>query len=145
MKKYLVVVECAIEVNGKFLLIKRPNGTHAEGLLSFPGGKVEEQDEKDNYNILKSAVKREVFEEVGLKLDDEIHYITSSYFADNTGTQVIDNIFYCNIGNKEPKVIPSAREVPEYYWMSRDDIMNAVNAPDWLKHYVELIRKYSTE
>jgi hypothetical protein len=33
MKNYLVVVEVAIEYQGKFLVIKRPAGTEAGGLL----------------------------------------------------------------------------------------------------------------
>ncbi len=41
MTKFIAVVECAIEYQGKFMIIERPQGGHAEGLLSFPGGKVE--------------------------------------------------------------------------------------------------------
>ena len=37
MKLYLKVVEVAIEHDEKFLIIKRPEGKHAGGLLSFPG------------------------------------------------------------------------------------------------------------
>lgn len=45
-KHYLKVVEVAIEHDSKFLIIKRPEGSHAGGLLSFPGGKVKEIDEQ---------------------------------------------------------------------------------------------------
>ncbi|MCC2646935.1 MAG: hypothetical protein K0R02_1000 [Rickettsiaceae bacterium] len=141
MKQYLVVVECAIEYKGKFLIIKRPQGTHAGGQFSFPGGKVEELDEADNFDMLKSAVKREIFEEVGLKLIDPIKYITSSYFASSIGVQIIDNIFYCKVEQTAPKIIPSEREVAEYHWLSIDEINAAENSPDWLKKYIEMIKE----
>ena len=41
MHNYIVATECAIEHDGKFLIIKRPATGHAGGLLSFPGGKFE--------------------------------------------------------------------------------------------------------
>ncbi len=51
MQKIVVVVECAIEHKGKFLLIKRPNEGHAGGLLAFPGGKVDFADGSEDKNI----------------------------------------------------------------------------------------------
>ena len=41
MNKFIVNVECAIRFKNKFLIIKRPEKSHAGGLLSFPGGKFE--------------------------------------------------------------------------------------------------------
>ena len=38
--KFAVVVDCVIEKDGKFLLIRRPMGVHGEGLLALLGGKV---------------------------------------------------------------------------------------------------------
>lgn len=67
VKHYLKVVEVAIEHDSKFLIIKRPEGKHAGGLLSFPGGKVEEIDEQNEWDILRLAAKREIYEEVGLE------------------------------------------------------------------------------
>jgi 8-oxo-dGTP pyrophosphatase MutT (NUDIX family) len=85
LQRFVVVVECAIKLDDKYLLIKRPAGVHAAGLLAFPGGKVEYQDgmrDINSQNILLHAVKPEVFEEVGLELIDPLHFITSSYFID---------------------------------------------------------------
>ena len=63
MAIYHMVVECAIEHDGKFFIINRPPGKHAAGLLAFPGGKVEYKDSDLGADILRAAVKREVFEE----------------------------------------------------------------------------------
>ena len=141
MKNYLVVVEVAVEYQGKFLVIKRPAGSEAGGLLSFPGGKVDLIDEQDNYDILRAAAKREILEEVGLNLLDPLHYVTSSFFVGTTlKAHVIDNIFHCSLEKTIPNVVPSTREVPEYYWLTVDEINNANNATNWFKKYVALIK-----
>jgi 8-oxo-dGTP pyrophosphatase MutT (NUDIX family) len=139
MKIYLNVVEVAIEHKKKFLIIKRPEGKHAGGLLSFPGGKVEEIDEQNEGDILRLAAKREILEEVGLDLKDELRYIISNYFVDSIGAHVIDTIFHCKIEKTDLMVNASAREVPEYYWLTEEEIYNAHNAPHWLKNYVQQI------
>jgi len=141
MERFLVAVECAIEFDDKFLFIRRPKGVHAEGLLSFPGGKVEYDDGAGNQSILIQALKREVLEEVGLNLKDPIHFLTSSYFVDNKGTHVLDVIFHCKLKNSSPEVKPSPREVPEYYWLTISELMDQENAPSWLKHYTSFLDK----
>ncbi|MDX1924093.1 MAG: NUDIX domain-containing protein [Rickettsiaceae bacterium] len=141
MKLYLNVVEVAIEHDEKFLIIKRPEGKHAGGLLSFPGGKVEEIDEQNEWDILRLAAKREILEEVGLDLKDELKYIISNYFVDSIGAHVIDTIFHCKIDKTDLTVNASAREVPEYYWLTEEEINKAHNAPEWLKKYVQYIRR----
>ncbi len=141
MKLYLKVVEVAIEHDEKFLIIKRPEGKHAGGLLSFPGGKVEEIDEQHEWDILRLAAKREILEEVGLDLKDDLKYIISNYFVDSIGSHVIDTIFHCKIEKTDLAINASAREVPEYYWLTEEEINQAHNAPEWLKKYVQYIRR----
>lgn len=139
MKHYLKVVGCALEHNAKFLIIKRPQGVHAAGLLAFPGGKVEEIDEQNEWDILRSAAKREVFEEVGLDLKDDLTYVVSNYFVDSNGICVIDTIFHCKIEKTVLNISASAREVPEYYWLSADEIRVAQHSAEWLKKYISYI------
>ena len=139
MKKYVKVVECAIEHDGKFLIIKRPSGVHAGGLLAFPGGKVEGVDEKAGYDILRSAVKREVFEEVGLKLQDDLNYVVSNFFVDSFGTHVIDTVFHCKIVKTKIEISASKSEVASYSWMTREEVDQAENGSPWMKKYFEYI------
>jgi 8-oxo-dGTP diphosphatase len=138
-EKFLVIVECAIEYQQKFLVIQRPEGVHAAGLLAFPGGKVEQSDGHNNADILIEAVKREVFEEVGLKLIDPLYFVTSSYFVDSRQTQVVDVIFYCQLEKTNPSVTASPREVPAFAWLSDEEILAHDNSPVWLKKYLGLI------
>ena len=142
MKKYLVVVECAIELDGKFLVIKLPEGKQAAGLLSFPGGKFDEQDEINGWDVLRLAVKREIFEEVGLVLLDPVQYVSSSFSVDSGKNPVIYSTFYCNLNKTIANVVASPREVPEYFWMTPEEINSATNSPVWLKKYVELILEH---
>lgn len=140
MEKFLVVVECAIEFQNRFLFIKRPKGVlHAEGLLAFPGGKVEYKDGDENRDILIHAIKREVLEEVGLDLVDPVNFLTSSYFIDSHNTQVLDVIFHCKIMSDSIEVKPSFREVPEYYWLTISEALNQENTPTWLKRYISCL------
>ena len=139
-KQYTKVVECAIELkDNRFLIIKRPMGVHAGGLLAFPGGKVEVCDEAERYDVLRAAVKREVVEEVSLTLEDQINYITTSCFVDTSGAHVFCSLFHCKIEKTLVNVVASVREAPEWYWMTAAEIIAAPNSPEWLKHYVKLI------
>jgi len=144
--QYLVVVECAIEYNGKFLIIRRPEGVHAGGLLAFPGGNVDYHDGQNQEDliandILARAAKREVLEEVGLDLIDPIKFVRSSYFNDKYGKHVIDAIYYCKIEKTPLTIKASAREVPEYFWMTPQEIEAHEKSPPWLKHYIMDIKK----
>lgn len=142
MNHYLKVVECAIEYDSNFLVIQIPPGKHTSGKLSFPGGKVDEIDEKKQWDVLRSAAKREVYEEVGLHLIDPLKYITSKYFvADFDGeSHGMLTLFHCKIERTDLTIRPSLREVDDYFWLSADEIDQAPNAVDWLKKLVQCIR-----
>ena len=105
--------------------------------------KVEEIDEQNEWDILRIAAKREVLEEVGLDLKDDLKYITNNYFvgSSNVAAHVIDTIFHCKIEKTNLAINASAREVPEYYWLTEEEINKAHNAPQWLKKSVQYIRR----
>lgn len=139
MSNFLVVVECILEYQNKILVITRPMGVHAEGLLAFPGGKVEYIDGSNDKDILIEAIKREVFEEVGLNIVDKIQFVTSSYFIDAHQNQALDVIFYCKLEKTFVEVNASKREVPEYQWLTYSEIDKHPQAPPWLKRYLSYI------
>ena len=136
---FLLSAECIIKHQNRYLIIKRPPGKLGEGLLSFPGGTVEPKDGDEQSDILRTAIKREVFEEVGIDLQDPITYITSSYFIDGKGRPVVHTIFYCKLFTTSPHVTPLLDEVPEYYWMTQKEVNQASNAPEWIKKYLTLV------
>jgi 8-oxo-dGTP pyrophosphatase MutT (NUDIX family) len=134
----LNVVECIIRHKNHFLLIQRPDYGHAANLLAFPGGKLDQGDLIENHDILQIAAIREVLEEVGINLVNPLHYVTTNYFKDDNGTQVIDTIFLCALDENEdrPQVQASSREVANYYWMTFEEIKNHKNTPPWLLYYL---------
>jgi 8-oxo-dGTP diphosphatase len=136
MTRFIVASECAIEHENKFLIIKRPKGASAEGLLSFPGGKFEISDAINSKDAVKSGVKREVLEEVGIDLIDPINYIRTNYFVGEAGEPVIIIIYHCKLSKTSTSVIPSPSEVEEYFWLSCSDIVAKNNCPPWLKDYL---------
>lgn len=155
METFLVIVECAIQHNDKFLIIRRPEGVHAGGLLAFPGGKVDYQDglsqntedHSDNneeqvaQDILLKAAKREVKEEVGLDLIDPLSFVRSTYFIDKNGQNVLGALYHCNIQRTPLTLNVSLREVPEHFWMSCAEINAHDKTPVWLRHDVGVLEK----
>lgn len=135
---YVVIVECALELNGRFLIIKRPDDKEAGGLLAFPGGKVELADQNNNgsRDIMFNAVKREIFEEVGINILDPVRYVVSNHFKSIKGSECLILVFHCVLDKTNPTVNPSAREVSEYYWLTSEEINRAPNSPGWLKDYL---------
>ena len=137
---FLLGTECIIEYQNNFLIIKRPEGKLGAGLLAFPGGTVEVKDGADQQDVLRTAVKREVLEEVGIDLKDPVDYLTSSYFVDGKGRPIVHTLFYCKLVKTSSHVTPLFAEVPEHYWMTQEEVNQAPNAPGWIKGYLALVR-----
>ena len=71
-KKQINVVACVLKKNEKVLIASRPEIKAFSGLFEFPGGKVE----KEEYFI--EALDREIFEELGIRLDfNKIYYLNN--------------------------------------------------------------------
>ncbi|MBN9542486.1 MAG: NUDIX hydrolase [Alphaproteobacteria bacterium] len=137
-KEFMLITECAIECEGKFLVIKRPSGSHAGGLLAFPGGGVEQIDSEAGGDFIKNATIREAFEEVGIQIAGEIHYVTSNFFMDTkTGKACADVIYYTKVDNFD--VTPNEREVPEYFWLTYEEMISMPNCPEWHKKYMKAV------
>jgi len=111
-------------------------------LLSFPGGKFESIDTDTDEDVIKTAVKREVLEEVGLDLIDPVKYVTSSFFQDTkTNQNVVNVVYYCKLEKTKVEVKANPREVPEYYWLTVDEILEKENCPPWLIKYLKGIKE----
>lgn len=127
---FIVNVEAAIRKNDKWLIIERSKKEeHAGGLLSLVGGKVElEGNSKD---ILERTLIREIYEEVGVEVKDELIYVHSTSFITDKGENVVDVVFLCeyDAGEAFPK---SPNEVENVYWLTVAEMQQNPKAPDYL-------------
>ncbi|MGN6670354.1 MAG: NUDIX hydrolase [Candidatus Nucleicultricaceae bacterium] len=142
MKNIVLVVECILEWQEKFLVIERPQGVHAGGMLAFPGGKVEDVDAQTNTHVLETAVKREILEEVGLSLHQTPQYVMNSFFKDSRGNTILDVIFYARLEGSQPSILASPREVASFHWMTTEDLKAAPHCPSWVLTYLEAAKKF---
>ena len=71
-KKYINVVACVFKKNEKILIASRPETKKFSGFFEFPGGKVEKDE------CLVEALDREIYEEIGIRLDfSKIYYLNN--------------------------------------------------------------------
>lgn len=118
---FIVNVEGAVRKNDKWLIIERSKKEeHAGGLLSLVGGKVEQ--EGNSLDILERTVKREILEEVGLKVKDSLTYVHSTSFLTDTGENVVNIVFLCEYESGEA-VPKSPDEVEDVFWLTTEEIV----------------------
>ncbi|USK45095.1 NUDIX hydrolase [Cytobacillus oceanisediminis] len=132
---FIVNVEGAIRKNDKWLIIERSKKEeHAGGLLSLVGGKVDI--EGSSSNILERTVKREILEEVGVKVKDSLTYVNSTSFVTDTGQNVVDVVFLCEYESGEAlPIIPD--EVEKVFWLTSEEILNHPKSPTYLKENIK--------
>lgn len=78
-------------------------------------------------------------EEVGLILEDQLNYVTSSSFLGSDEVKYLNCVFHCILNKTNPSINACEREVPEYYWMDQAEINQSKDSPEWLKNYVDII------
>lgn len=132
---FIVNVEGAVYKDGQWLMITRSlKEEHAGGTLSLPGGKVDR--EGHTLDILERTVKRELFEEVGVEVKENVTYVYSSSFVTDDDRPVINMVFLCEYDKGTP-YSKSPDEVESVQWMTLSEIMNHPKAPPWTKESVQ--------
>lgn len=134
MKKfYSVIVNCVI-VNAKneVLVAQRAwTEEHEPGKWSIPGGKVESNGE-ERFVLLKN-VKKEILEEVGVEIEDEIMLIHDNTFTRSNGDNVIALVFKCIYKSGEPKPLEDTIDVR---WISKIEL-SSLQFPPNVKEYIQ--------
>ena len=139
--KYIVNVEGAIVRDGCYLMVVRGEEEYAPGGLSFPGGKVEGADNADD--VLEETLRREIAEEVGLEVHDEMAYLRSSAFLAE-GDPVVDVVFLCRWKSGEARAADPA-EVAAVRWMTAAEAIAHPETPPWTQLALKLAEKVRIE
>jgi 8-oxo-dGTP pyrophosphatase MutT (NUDIX family) len=135
--RYIVNVEGAIAKDDRFLMVVRGEEEFAPGGLNFPGGKVEGAEGGDD--ILEETLRREIAEEVGLEVEDEMVYLRSSAFLAE-GDPVVDVVFFCR-WKSGTALAADLAEVAAVHWLTAEEAVAHPETPPWTRLSLELAEK----
>jgi len=138
---YIVNVEGAVVKDGQYLMVVRGEQEYAPGGLNFPGGKVEGVSSLDD--VLEETLRREIAEEVGLEVHDELAYVRSSAFVAE-GDPVVDVVFLCRYKGGTA-VAADPAEVAAVRWMTAAEAIAHPETPPWTKLSLELAERVRHE
>ena len=138
---YIVNVEGAIVKAGRYLMVVRGEEEYAPGGLNFPGGKVEGADNADD--VLEETLRREIAEEVGLEIHDEMFYVRSSAFVAE-GDPVVDVVFLCRY-RSGTAFAADPGEVAAVRWMPLAEAIAHPETPPCARLSLELAEKVRLE
>ncbi len=125
-KAHYIAVTGIILKDGKFLITKRALSEKAfPNLWTVPGGKLELNDYKNRkkntsahwYNIFESVLRREVLEEVGLRIKN-IRYLTSLAYVRDDGIPTIVVSLFADFDEGNVILCPA---LTEYAWVTLDE------------------------
>ena len=119
-----LTVTVVVEYQGKFLLIKRSDEEiYFPSVWAFPGGKAE------FHENLSGTIRREVFEETGLLITDEVAFINTYFFEDRIGVGFV-------VRATSDQVVLS-EDSADYAWITSREEMDALEClPGLWKHLV---------
>jgi 8-oxo-dGTP diphosphatase len=119
LKRVLVAAVALIDVDGRVLMAKRPEGKSLAGLWEFPGGKVEPEEN------LEAALIRELKEE--LDIDVTASCLAPLTFASHAydDFQLLMPLFVC----RRWKGLPRPMEGQEIKWIRAKDLRSLAMPP----------------
>ncbi len=133
---YVVNVEGAVVDARRYLMIVRGDQeTHAAGTLSLPGGKLEYREAQND--VLEQTLRRELREEVGIEVDDDMEYVESKFFVADDGAPVVDVVFLCRYLAGTP-AIGDPGEIAALQWMTAEEVLQHPRTPAWTHRSVRL-------
>ena len=135
VNRFFVNVEVAIVRDDHYLMIVRGDEEEfGAGWLGMPGGTVDW--DEPLADALEITARREVMEEVGLVLDDTIHYVESHTFGLEQPCFDVVVLARPSTGAAAP-YIASPGEVAELRWMTLADILIDPRAQIWTRESLQ--------
>lgn len=142
-KKYSVIVNGVVVKDGKILLAQRSDEEkHVPGCWSPPGGKLDETDIV--WHALEKTVKKEVFEETGIEIEDKMHLLINNTFEHKEDNLlVLANVFLCKYKSGEPKPLEDTVAIK---WINENEIddfeFTHANVKDYIIKAFEFLKNH---
>lgn len=133
---FIVNIEAAVVRDGRYLIVKRgPDEDHAPGALSLVGGKIEAGDHLDD--AVEATLHREIYEEVGLRIQDEFIYLDSVVFTADDNQRAANFVFMVRYKSGDIR-IDDPGEVALASWRTAADILADPDTPPWTQRSIAL-------
>jgi 8-oxo-dGTP pyrophosphatase MutT (NUDIX family) len=132
-KVHSVIVNGVIFSGDKVLVSQRSTEEdHEPGKWTIPGGKIEGT-EGDVFNIIEKTLAREIMEETGVEMEDEVKLVTNNTFIRSDGQHVIAMVFKCKYKSGDPKPL---EDTIDCKWATLEEVKKMEFPPN-VKWYIE--------
>lgn len=135
MDEYLhsILVNAVVFKDNKVLISQRSfEEKHMPGAWTIPGGKVD-LTEGDVFHILEKNVKKEVMEETGIEVEDEMEMITNNSFIRGSNNQhVVVIVFKCTYKSGEATAL---EDTIDCKWVSLNEVKD-IEFPPNVQNYI---------
>jgi ADP-ribose pyrophosphatase YjhB (NUDIX family) len=108
------------------------------GVWSLPGGKIEKEIGK---GILERTLVKEIEEEIGITITEEIVLIYDNMFERVDGAHVLGLTFLCRYKSGTPAALEDTTEIR---WFSVEELRQLEEAEDFLRIEIEHLMRYLT-
>lgn len=106
---HVIVVMGIVKRGDKYLIAKRSaDDPQQGGQWSSPGGKVDQQIEE---HIIENTLKREIQEEVGIEIEDNVEFIYNNSFIRISGHHVVAMVFVCFYKSGEARPLEGQEDI----------------------------------
>ena len=132
-KKYFVLVNAVVLKKDKVLICQRSwEEKHGPGKWTIPGGKLEYTNE--TFGALEKTAQREVLEETGLRVKEEMCLVANNTFCHNEDNlSVIAIVFLCYYDSGKAKPL---EDTIDTRWVGIEEIESFDFHTDNVKGYI---------
>jgi ADP-ribose pyrophosphatase YjhB (NUDIX family) len=114
---------------GEYLLVRRSGDKYGFSSWDIPGGRI------DTGSALLLNLKREIAEEVGLEINDDVKLIAAQDIFTKDGEKHVVRLTYIGRALTE-KIVLDTTENTEFIWCSHDELKAKENLDEYLSEIV---------
>jgi len=131
---HILLINALVIKDGKILVGQRSyEESHQPGRWSIPGGKVDRTN-GDVENIVEETLRREVLEETGVEIEEEVKLMANNTFIRSTGHHVVVLVFLCTWKSGEAKPLEDTIDVK---WITKEEV-GQYDFSDGVLRYINL-------